>query len=153
MDIASIVEQTVAPILEQAGYELVLVEFVPRSRILRLFIDREGGVTLDHCTDVSHMVSDLLDAEGLSDRIDGKYFLEVSSPGLDRPLAKPKDFQRFVGRSAQIKTRQPVDGRRQFKGELSRADEQGVQIRVDGRPYEIIYDIIERARLVPELEH
>ncbi len=150
-DIITQVETAVVPVLSAHGYELVLTEYVPRSRILRLFIDRQGGVSIDDCTRVSHLVSDVLDGEGLSDRISGSYNLEVSSPGLDRPLVKPADFQKYVGKKVNVQTRLPVDGRRKFGGELVFADADGVRIQIDGRPYALTYGQIERARLVPEL--
>ncbi len=157
--VASLVE----PLLARDGYELVFVEYVPRGQILRLFIDRtegrtdgrtdghEGGVTLDDCTRVSRTVSDLLDVEGISDDINARYTLEVSSPGLDRPLVKPRDFARFVGHTVKLTTREPIAGRRKFKGALVRADEAGIALEVDGRAQELGYGAIEQARLVPEL--
>lgn len=149
--VQSNVERAVQPLLTAQGYELVLLEYIPRQKMLRLFIDREGGVSVDDCGKVSRLISDLLDGEGISDTIPGHFTLEVSSPGLDRPLVKPKDFQRFIGREAKVETREPIDGRRRFAGELSAADEQGIQMTIDGRPYAIAYGSIERARLVPDL--
>jgi len=152
--IAAKIEAAVLPLLEQNGYELVLTEYVPRSRVLRLFIDRSGdenSVDLDDCTQVSRMVSDMLDGEGYSDLIDSRYTLEVSSPGLDRPLVKPMDFQRFVGRTAKVKTRVAKDGQRNFNGELVSADEQGIRLEVEGEPRTISYGEIRSARLVPDL--
>jgi ribosome maturation factor RimP len=145
------VERAVLPLLSRQGYELVLVEYIPRQKTLRLFIDREGGVSIDDCSKVSRLVSDVLDAEGISDSIQGHYNLEVSSPGLDRPLVKPGDFQKFVGREAKVETKEPIDGRRRFAGVLASADEAGIHMTIDGRPYAIAYGVIERARLVPDL--
>jgi ribosome maturation factor RimP len=151
-DIPTQVEQAVTPVLARDGYELVLIEYVPRSAILRLYIDREGGVTIDDCQKVSHTVGDLLDAEGISDRIPGRYHLEVSSPGLDRPLVKPRDFQRFAGQAVNVTTREPLEGgRKNFKGQLAQAGDRECQVVVDGTSYTIPYDVIARAKLVPEL--
>lgn len=150
-EMAETVEAALTPLLESQGFELVMVEFVPKSRILRLFIDHEHGVSIADCTNISRRVSDLLDAEGYSDRFDAEYTLEVSSPGLDRPLVKPRDFQRFVGREATVQTTEPTDGRRKFRGELLSADDEGIQLSVDGTPRDIGYGNIERARLVPDL--
>lgn len=151
-DIPGQVEQAVTPVLARDGYELVLLEYVPRSAILRLYIDREGGVAIDDCQRVSQIVGDLLDAEGISDRIPGRYHLEVSSPGLDRPLVKPKDFQRFAGHEVTITTREPLlGGRKNFKGQLAQAGERECQVVVDGTSHTIPYDVIARAKLVPEL--
>ncbi len=151
-DIPGQVEQAVTPVLARDGYELVLIEYVPRGAVLRLFIDREGGVTIDDCARVSQTVGDLLDAEGISDRIPGRYHLEVSSPGLDRPLVRPRDFQRFAGQDVTVTTREPLEGgRKNFKGKLAQAGDRDCQVVVDGQPYTIPYDIIARAKLVPEL--
>jgi ribosome maturation factor RimP len=154
--IAKRVEDAISPLLAHDGYDVVLVEYVPRAKVLRLFIDRDGGVTLDDCTRVSHRVGDLLDAEGLTEGtggIDGQYTLEVSSPGLDRPLVRPAHFQRFVGHEVQVATREPVAaaGRRKLTGKLVAADERSICVESEGQPYTLAYDAIERARLVPQL--
>lgn len=147
-------EAVIVPVLQGDGYDLVLLEYAPRSKVLRLFIDHENGITLDDCSRVSRLVGDLLDAEGLVDGpqgIDGQYTLEVSSPGLDRPLVRPAHFQRFVGKQIQLATRQPEGGRRKFVAKLVAADDQEIQVEDEGKPSTIPYDTIERARLVPEL--
>ncbi len=154
-NIAGLVDQTVRPILVQEGYDLVLVEYISGSRILRLYIDQEKGVGVDDCSRVSRLVSDVLDAEGVSDRIDGKYTLEVSSPGLDRPLVRPSDFRRFLEHEVRVTTREGVDGRKKFRGRLLAADEAAggvIRIEVDGRSIEIRYGLIDKARLVPEFK-
>jgi ribosome maturation factor RimP len=152
------IERAILPVLARDGYDVVLTEYVPRAKVLRLYIDREAleasadgsGISLDDCQRVSRIVSDVMDAEGLSDGIDGRFTLEVSSPGLDRPLVKPKDFKRFVGRKVLLTTREMLDGRRKFSGALTSADDSGVHLDVDGSPKDIAYTVIERARLVPE---
>ncbi len=144
------VQETLSELLEAEGYDLILVEFVPRSQILRLFVDKEGGVTLDDCATVSHLVGDVLDAEGLDESIKGKYTLEVSSPGLDRPLTRPKDFIRFVGSKAKLTTKEPTGGRHKFTGELLSATDSAIQIDVEGEAFEIEYGLISRARVIPE---
>jgi ribosome maturation factor RimP len=154
LSISREVEHAVSPVLEREGYELVLVEFIPRQHIVRLYVDREGGVSVEDCARVSHVVGDVLDAEGISDKIPGRYHLEVSSPGLDRPLVKPKDFRRFVGHQVNVTTREPVDGesgRKRFHAELAAADEREVRLVADGKTYVIAYELILRAKLVPEL--
>ncbi len=141
-----------APILEAQGYEVVLCEYVPRSRVLRLYVDHQAGVSLDDCTRVSRLVSDLLDGEGHSDLFPERYTLEVSSPGLDRPLCKPAHFARFVGREVSVKTHAPRDGgRRRFSGRLGKVVEQGIELECDGRVVVIGFAEIAAARLVPEL--
>lgn len=143
--------EAIEPLLARQGYELVLLEYVPRNRVLRLFIDRPNGVTLDDCSGVSRLVGDMLDAEGHSDRIPGRYHLEVSSPGLDRPLVKPGHFQRFVGRKVKLATHVPLHGRRNYQGTLVAADELEVRMDIDGENHVIRYDQIANARLVPEI--
>ncbi|MEZ0312439.1 MAG: ribosome maturation factor RimP [Myxococcota bacterium] len=154
------IERAILPVLARDGYELVLTEYSSKAKVLRLYIDKEAGaevnadapsgISLEDCQRVSRLVSDVMDAEGISDGIDGRFTLEVSSPGLDRPLVKPKDFQRFVGRQVQLSTREMLEGRRKFSGALTAADEGAIKLDVDGKPWTIAYDVIERARLVPE---
>jgi len=121
-DVVSQIENIVTPVLASMGLELVEVEYKREGKamILRLFIDREGGITLDDCADVSREVSEILDVE---DVIPGKYSLEVSSPGLDRPLKRASDYERFRGRLVKIRTCELLaddDGNRRktFLGEL-----------------------------------
>jgi ribosome maturation factor RimP len=157
--IVQAIERAILPVLERDGYDVVLTEYSAKSKVLRLYIDKEAekaqadgsGISLDDCQRVSRIVSDVMDAEGLSDRVDGRFTLEVSSPGLDRPLVRPKDFKRYVGRKVQLTTREMLDGRRKFSGSLTSADDSGVQLDVDGKPWAIAYQVIDRARLVPEL--
>lgn len=131
------------------GYELVGIEFDTRSRILRVYIDREGGIRLDDCSRVSHQVSGMLDVE---DPIPGSYQLEISSPGLDRPLFTLEHFERFRGHLVRIHTVRPVAARRKFKGRISGVDGDIVQLEDDRGRHEIPFDLIDRARLVPEFE-
>jgi ribosome maturation factor RimP len=104
-------------VLEFAGMELVHLEMKrePGGFIVRLYIDKEGGVTLDDCATVSRRLSVELDIE---DPVPERYTLEVSSPGLDRPLVGDRDFERFAGRHIRLSTAEPIDGRRNFKGRL-----------------------------------
>src|SRR5579871_4848897 len=115
------------PAIEALGYELVELEFPPH--LLRIYIDREGGVTVDDCEIVSRQVSAVLDVE---DPIPGAYTLEVSSPGLDRPLRKVADFARFAGEQARIELTLPIEGRRRFSGTLKGCEAEEVSIEVDG---------------------
>ena len=146
------IHSLVEPVLMAQDYELVLAEYVSGQGVLRLFIDKDGGVTLDDCATVSRLVGDLLDAEGVSDGIDGRYRLEISSPGLDRPLVKPEHFQRFVGSKAKLTTKLPQEGRRKFEGEILEADASSIRLRgEDGAgDWSFAYEMIEKARLVPE---
>jgi len=125
-----------------AGVELVQIE--RQGEILRVYIDRPEGVTLDDCERVSH---------GLSAAVDevGEYTLEVSSPGLDRPLVKPADFQRFAGQRARLRSREPIHGSKNFVGVLGGGDEAGVRIQVEGGPEVVVeWDNLEAARLAPQ---
>jgi ribosome maturation factor RimP len=119
--------------------ELIAVEQTGREA-LRLFIDHPDGVGLDLCERVTVQVRDLL----------GDFALEVSSPGLDRPLAKPEHFARFTGHAARIRTAEPIDGRRNFTGRLLAADADAVSIESDGERIEIPFGLVSRSNLVPE---
>ncbi|WP_245803886.1 ribosome maturation factor RimP [Geothermobacter hydrogeniphilus] len=152
------VAELVAPIIEEFGLELVDVEY-KRERsdwFLRLFIDKPGGVTLDDCADLSREVDPLLEVEGL---IPHAYRLEVSSPGLDRPLKKAADFVRFVGERVRVKSRDPLDpdhrghARKTFRGILQRADDESLTIaQQDKRGGEVTfrYDELAEANLDPQ---
>lgn len=107
----------VMPIIEKENFELVDVEFKKEGphRYLRVFIDKEGGITLDDCQKVSEALSDRLDEV---DPIEENYFLEVSSPGLDRPLKKDADFERFKGELVEVKLYEPLNGQKVIEGEL-----------------------------------
>jgi ribosome maturation factor RimP len=136
--------------VELLGYELVGVELSGQAKggkLLRLYIDHEDGINLDDCVQVSHQVSGVLDVE---DPIREHYRLEVSSPGLDRPLFEPAHFERFVGHRARIKTHAKIEGRHRFTGILRGVQEAEVLIEDEGTLYRIGFDQIESARLVPE---
>ena len=137
------------PVVTGMGYELVEIEYNPSTRhgVLKIYIDHEDGIQLDDCTDVSHQVSALLDVEDL---IQGHYNLEVSSPGLDRPLTSIKDYQRFTGEMVKIKTAMAIDGRRNFKGRLRGVEADEINIECDGQQFYLPLASIEKARLVPE---
>ena len=134
------------PAIEGLGYEVVELEF--HSGIVRVFIDRPEGVTLDDCERVSRQVSGLLDVE---DPIPGAYTLEVSSPGLDRPLRKTADFGRFAGQRARIELSLPLNGRRRFSGTLRGVERDAVLIELDGTLFRLPLAQIGKAHLVPEL--
>ena len=141
------------PVVTGQGYELVDVEFKNElgSWILRVYIDNpraEGGVGLDDCATVSRELSAVLDVD---DSIPGHYSLEVSSPGLNRPLKKEADFARFVGKKAKIRTRHPVgESRRNFSGTLVAVDGGKVKIDVGDQVCEVPVDDVEKANLVYE---
>ena len=137
------------PALSSLGLELVDVEVVGsgRARTLRLSVDREGGVDLDALAEANGPVSDALDAV---DAIAGPYTLELSSPGLERPLRRPSDFRRFVDTTISVKSHDPVDGARRHRGLLLEADEVGIALEVDGQHRRFSYDAIATARTVFE---
>jgi ribosome maturation factor RimP len=117
------------------------------GRLLRIFIDRPGGITVDHCADVSRHLTHVLAVEGIDyDR------LEVSSPGLDRPLRKATDFERFSGQEVDVRMRAPDEtGRRRFVGRLTGVAGGAATVEVEGRAVSLKLDEIDRARLVPDL--
>jgi ribosome maturation factor RimP len=139
------------PILTDRGMELVDVEFRRESRgwILRLYVDRAGGVTVDDCQRVSEELGDHLDVEDL---IDHPYSLEVSSPGLDRPLTRESDFVAFAGKAARITTHEAIGGQRNFRGRLAGLVAGAVLLDLpDGRRVRIPRTFIAKARLEVEL--
>ena len=143
-EMAKVVELT----LEGMGFELVDARASGGGRHLSIFIDRPGGITVDHCAEVSRQLSRVLEVEGIDyDR------LEVSSPGLDRPLCKPADFTRFAGSKVDVKMRtRDESGRKRFTG-LLRGEAGGVAtLEVEGREVALKLDEIDRARLVPDLQ-
>jgi ribosome maturation factor RimP len=143
-------QDLIEPVVEAMGYELVGTEFVEQdgNRLLRVYIDKEGGITLDDCEKVSHQVSGLLDVE---DPIPGQYSLEISSPGLDRPLFKERDFERFAGHKVKIKLDGLYQGRRRITGVLHGMSEgQVVVVEEQGEEHLVPLDRIKQARLVPD---
>ena len=137
------------PVVTGMGYELVEIEFNPSARhgTLRLYIDHEDGIQLEDCSDVSNQVSALLDVE---DPIPGHYNLEISSPGMDRPLRSIRDYERFSGEIVKLKTAMAIDGRRNFKGRLLGVEGDEINIECDGQQFLLPLAAIEKARLVPE---
>jgi ribosome maturation factor RimP len=137
------------PVVEDLGYELLLVELAGSGhRTLRLYIDAPGGVNLDDCELVSRHVSALLDVD---DPIAGAYDLEVSSPGIERPLVCEAHFRSHIGERVKIRLMRNLLGRKRFTGILTGVDDDGVVVEVDGEPYELAFDDIESARLAPEI--
>lgn len=137
----------VEPAVSGLGYELVDVQASNGGRLLRLFIDKPGGINVDDCAAVSRHLTRVLAVEGIDYER-----LEVSSPGLDRPLRKGADFARFAGQRAEVRMRTPdATGRRRFVGVLRGADGSRVQIDLDGQTVALDLADVERAKLVPEL--
>ncbi|MBP1151036.1 MULTISPECIES: ribosome maturation factor RimP [Methylocaldum] len=137
----------IEPVVSGLGYELIDIEFDAHRRVLRVYIDSESGITLDDCTRVSYQLSGVLDVE---DPIPGRYQLEISSPGLDRPLSKLEHFVRFKGSLARLQLARPIDGRRKFKAYLAGVEGDYVLIQEGGETLRIPFESIEKARLAPE---
>lgn len=148
-EIEALASELATNIAEPYGLEVVDAEYVKEQGgfVLRVFIDKDGGVTLDDCQMVSEVLSDRLDE---IDPIPGSYSLEVSSPGLDRPLKKPSDYERFAGRQVKLKTYAPIDGRKNWKGALIGLEGDAVRVEVDGEEFVVPLKMIARANLVPE---
>lgn len=142
MDLENLVRTT----LSQQGYELVALEMVGRPRVLRVFMDKVDGITVDDCAAMSHLLGRVFEVELVDyDR------LEVSSPGLDRPLRTPRDFERFLGARAAIELRVPLNGRKRFTGVLRGLETDQLALEVDGTMVSLSLGDIDKARLVPEL--
>ncbi|HKM18032.1 MAG: ribosome maturation factor RimP [Firmicutes bacterium] len=148
-EITALVTALMNQITAGTDTELVDVEYVKESGryFLRVYIDKPGGVTVDDCHRITVSLSEQLD---LADPIDHAYTLEVSSPGLDRPLKKTADFRRNIGRRVTIKTYQPFNGQKQFEGKLVAVEDGVVKLDVGERQVELPYEQIAKARLVVE---
>lgn len=144
-------EQILEPVVESIGYELLLLEYSPspRNAMLRLYIDAPAGITIDDCERVSREVAGVLDVE---DPIRSAYRLEVSSPGLDRPLVKPAHFLRFVGEQARVQLIAPLNGRRRYVGFIRGLEGDTLRLETKEGLAEIPLPEIERARLVPDYD-
>ncbi len=142
--------ELVASVVEPMGYELVGVEYLTNQsggNVLRTYIDAEGGIGVEDCARVSHQLSGVLDVEN---PIRGQYNLEVSSPGLDRPLFYPEHFQKVTGKTVSIKLDSSIVGRRKYKGVLHGLENDSILVEVDGEVYSLLLDQISSARLVPQ---
>jgi len=146
-DIVRRVEELLADPIRHLGFELVACEFrtIGGRPTLQVFIDCEGGVSIDDCVTVNRGIGDLLDVE---DIVPGRYDLEVSSPGLDRPLRRDADFVRFAGQRAKVRTFEPIEGRRNFSGVIGAVDEGIVEMLIDGDCYRVPVAAMEKANLV-----
>ena len=149
MELTARVAAIIAPSIEAMGYELVRVHLLGgRSPVLQVMAERadRAAMTVDDCAAISRAVSALLDVE---DPIDGSFALEVSSPGIDRPLARRVDFERFAGHLARVETRSPVDGRKRFRGVVRGLDGDAVVLELEqGERTLVPFAEIQRAKLV-----
>jgi ribosome maturation factor RimP len=140
-------EQVVEPAVIGMGYELVDVQASNGGRLVRLFVDKPGGVTVDDCAEISRHLTRVLAVEGIDYER-----LEVSSPGLDRPLRKERDFARFAGQKAEVRMRTPdASGRRKYVGVLRGAQAGQVSLEMEGQTVALALQDVDKARLVPQL--
>lgn len=136
----------VSPFLNENGFELVDIEYIKEGGnwFLRIFVDKEGGIDIDECVRISEYVSEQLDTH---EPISGAYFLEVSSPGVERPLKKPKDVEKSIGKNVFVTTYEPVDGMKEFEGQLIAFDGEELTVRVGKKEYTVPYAKVASARL------
>ncbi|MBI4051828.1 MAG: ribosome maturation factor RimP [Elusimicrobia bacterium] len=146
------IEKTIAPLLEQEAVELVDLRYIRENGryILRFFLDKSGGITLDDCEYLSNRIGSLLD---MTDALTGPYVLEVSSPGLDRVIKKEKDFERFKDHRVKIHLKHPnPDGQRNFLGILKGLESGVLLLEADSRTLQLPLEEVEEARLDPEID-
>ncbi len=145
-----VAQQLADELCESEGMELVLAEYAHQkaSNIIRIYIDKEGGVNLDDCVLISRRLSDLLDIHLNTQHA---YRLEVSSPGIERPLVKASDFERFKGKRVKIKTKDLIDGQKTFTGVLLGISEEIVRLQSRDKAFDIPHGKISRARLVSDV--
>jgi ribosome maturation factor RimP len=142
--------QLIEPVVTALGYELVAIEHRrgTRSSLLRVYIDSPDGIGVDDCSRVSHQISGVLDVE---EPIAGQYTLEVSSPGLDRLLSKPQDYERFAGQMVKVRLHALFEGRRKLVGVLKGIEQNQVIIEEEGKEWRLALHDIEQTRLVPNV--
>ena len=143
----ALVTELIDATIQALGLELWGVELLQQGRfsLLRIYIEREEGVTIEDCEKVSRQVSALLDVE---DPIAGEYTLEVSSPGVDRPLFTAEQYEQYVGSEVNLKMRRPLDGRRKFKGKILKVSEDTIGLLVEGTEHDLEFSAIEKASIV-----
>lgn len=137
----------IEPVVTGLGYEFVGMEMVGQGRqsILRVYIDTENGILVDDCSKVSHQISGVLDVE---DPIRGRFILEVSSPGIDRPLFTLAHFQRFVGSTIKLElTQATAEGQKKFRGQILKVEGEVIHLHVEDEEFEIPFGLISKARL------
>ena len=146
------VTELIEPVLEPLGFELVDMEYLTRHgrQVLVIYIDREGGITVDDCAMLSRELGDLID---IKEVIDHKYVLEVSSPGVDRPLKKEADFIRVIGKKVKVRMAEPVNGCRNFSGYLKDFKDRVLYLETEGGPVNLSWLEIDKANLVYEFEN
>lgn len=151
MKIEEKVEKLIEKVLEREGIEIVDIEHIPSpggSRLV-IYIDKEGGVDIDTCVKVSEIISPILDT---TDLFKSRYYLEVSSPGIERRIKKKRDFERFKGSEVKVETVAPVDGRKSFKGIIGDVGENSFVLESEDGSHNIRYDQIKKANLVVDIK-
>lgn len=144
--IKATVEEMIQPFLAENGFELVDIEYVKEGSnwFLRVFVDKEDGIDIDDCGRISEVLSEKLDK---NDPIPTAYFLEVSSPGAERPLKKPEDVRKAVGKDVFVTTYEPINGQKEFEGRLLSFDQDELVIEVGKKQYNVSYSKVASARL------
>ena len=142
----------IEPVMEEMGFELVDIEYLmERGRwVLRVYADKEGGIMLDDCAQVSREIGDLMDGK---DQLEHPYVLEVSSPGLDRPLKKEKDFLRAIGKKVKVRTAAPVEGQQNFTGYLRHFQDGTLELELEDKRVFLPRQEVQKANLVFEFEN
>jgi ribosome maturation factor RimP len=145
------IEQALAPLAAEHGVELWTVEMagVARRPVVRVFLDKEGGIGSEDLTEANRWIGAALDELGVPA---GPFVLEVSSPGIERALRGPQDYVRYTGSKAEVKLAAPVAGRKTFTGTITGTDEEALTLDVDGSPVRLPYDDVSRARLRVDLD-
>lgn len=143
--------ELLAPVVESMGFIYWGLEFIPQGRhsLLRVFIDHADGILVDHCAAVSRQLGAVLDVE---DPIAQDYTLEVSSPGMDRPLFTLEQFQQYAGHIIDVRLRMPFEGRRKYKGQLIGIEQEDVVLVVDEHEYLLPVELIDKANVVPQFK-
>lgn len=143
--------EMISPVVESMDYIMWGLEYSAQGRhsTLRIYIDHDNGITVDDCAAVSRQISAVMDVE---DPISQEYTLEVSSPGMDRPLFTLEQFQRYINEWVEIRLRMPFEGRRKFKGVLVNIEDQDVVVQVDNTEFLLPIDMIEKAHVIPQFK-
>ena len=145
----ALLESLLEPVVTGMEYEFVGLEYLPQGKhsILRIYIDKPEGITVDDCSLVSHQLSAVLDVE---DPIKGEYSLEVSSPGLDRPLFNSRQFEQFAGQQCAVRLKSPIDGQRKFSGVIRSVENDIVILELSDKSVSLPIDLMDKANLIPE---
>jgi len=147
----ALLNELLQPVVESMGFDFWGLEYLSQGHrsILRIYIDHADGIGVDHCAQVSRQVGSVLDVE---DPISHDYVLEVSSPGMDRPLFRLEHYQQSVGEVVELKLRMPFDGRRKFKGTLNGVEGEDIVLHVEDHEYLLPVELIDKAHIVPKFD-